>query len=481
MIVCSTFAGRTVAVFGLGRSGLTAVASLKAGGANVIAWDDGESARARAGELDVAVADLANIDWSDIAALVLAPGVPLTHPAPHWTVEKARAAEVDIIGDTELFFRARDEAARDLGIVPRVIAITGTNGKSTTSALTAHLLADAGCDVALGGNIGDAVLGLEAFDGSRIYVIEFSSYQIDLTPSLHPQGAALLNVTPDHLDRHGSLEHYAAVKARVFKQLETGDTAVVGIDDPLSAAIAKHIPPAATRIKITTSAQIDDGLAVRNGKLFVHRAGTPIEAADFSANLALRGAHNGQNVAAAWMLATAMDVTPEALQRGLASFAGLAHRLEYVGHLPKPDGRVLFVNDSKGTNAEAAGHALAAFDDIFWIAGGRAKDGGISGLAERFDRLRAAFLIGEAADDFAATLRALGGDTDAITLSGELDRAVEQATTAAVASPIAEPVVLLSPAAASFDQFADFEKRGDAFRKKLRALPGFVPASEEHH
>ncbi|MEL7544926.1 MAG: UDP-N-acetylmuramoyl-L-alanine--D-glutamate ligase, partial [Pseudomonadota bacterium] len=437
MIICNTFAGRTVAVFGLGRSGLTAAASLKAGGAEVVAWDDGEFGRARASELGVTVADLAEIDWSHIAALVLAPGVPLTHPKPHWTVEKARGAGVEIIGDTELFFRARDEAARDLGAVPRVLAITGTNGKSTTSALTAHLLGEAGCEVSLGGNIGDAVLGLAPFDATRVYVIEFSSYQIDLTPSLHPQGAALLNITPDHLDRHGSLEHYAAVKARIFQQLGAGDTAVVGIDDPLSAAIAKHIPPAATPIRITTGADSSDGLAARDGKLFLYRDGTPIEAADFSSNLALRGAHNGQNVAAAWMLATAMDVPPEALQRGLNTFAGLAHRLEYVGHLPKPGGRVLFVNDSKGTNAEAAGHALTAFDDIFWIAGGRAKDGGIAGLTDCFDRLRAAFLIGESAEDFAATLRALGADEEAVALCGQLDRAVEQATTAAVASPAA--------------------------------------------
>ncbi|MEL7239470.1 MAG: UDP-N-acetylmuramoyl-L-alanine--D-glutamate ligase, partial [Planctomycetota bacterium] len=398
-----------------------------------------------------------------------------------------------MIGDTELFFRARADAASHLGHTPRIIAITGTNGKSTTSALTAHLLMSAGVPCALGGNIGDAVLGLPEFDTTRVYVVELSSYQIDLTPSLHPSAAALLNITPDHLDRHGTLQNYAAVKARIFAQLGAGDTAVVALDDPLCRAIAAHIPSSATRVTITAeatpasqdpahaadltadlTAEIIADLIAEQGRLFLRRDDRRIEAATFADNIALAGAHNGQNVAAAWMLASAVGTPPDALQHGLATFPGLAHRLEFVGHLPKRDGRILFVNDSKGTNADAAAHALAAFDDVFWIAGGRAKEGGIEPLAEHFPRVRSAFLVGEAARDFAATLE---GHCP-VAISGDVGRAVVEATTAAAQSPSTSPVVLLSPAAASFDQFADFEARGDAFKAKLADLPGFVSAAE---
>ncbi len=470
MIPITTFAGRTVAVFGLARSGLATAASLLEGGATVWAWDDGEVGRIAADEAGLTLVDLNTADWSQVAALVLSPGVPLTHPEPHWTVQRARDAGVEIIGDTELFFRERSAVNSNA----KVIAITGTNGKSTTTALVAHILRQAGVPTELGGNIGEAVLGLAPLADDRVYVIEFSSYQIDLTPSLHPNAAALLNISPDHLDRHGTLENYAAVKARIFSNLESADTAVIGVDDPVSATIAKHIPRGPGVVHVSVESELENGIIGRDGKLFVMSNGAEMECADLSDNLALRGQHNWQNAAAAYILASAAGVAPGDISAGLASFPGLAHRLEFVGHLPRPVGRILFVNDSKGTNAEAAGRALAAYDDIFWIAGGRAKDGGITELREHFPRVRHAFLVGEAANDFATTL---DGHVET-TVSETIPQAIVQATTAAVQSGLENPVVLLSPAAASFDQFPNFEIRGDAFRKKLMALPGFVPAGE---
>lgn len=471
MIEITTFAGRTVAVFGLARSGLAAAAALIEGGATVWAWDDGEAGRAAAEKAGLTLVDLSTADWSQIAALVLAPGVPLTHPEPHWTVKRAQASGVEIIGDMELFFRERAAT----GSKAKVIAITGTNGKSTTTALVAHILRTAGRATELGGNIGEAILGLAPLDDERVYVIEFSSYQIDLTPSIHPNAASLLNISPDHLDRHGSIENYAGVKARIFSRLTSADTAVVGVDDLFSATIAKHIPRGPGVVHVSVEGELENGIIGRDGKLFVMSNGTALECADLSDTLALRGKHNWQNAATAYILASAVGVAPEDITRGLATFPGLAHRLEFVGHLPRPDGRILFVNDSKGTNAEAAARALAAYDDIFWIAGGRAKEGGITELAPHFSRVRQAFLVGESADDFATTL---DGQVPSVN-SQTIPQAVVQATTAAVQSGLKTPVVLLSPAAASFDQFPNFEIRGDAFREKLADLPGFVPAGSD--
>ncbi|MGI9423928.1 MAG: UDP-N-acetylmuramoyl-L-alanine--D-glutamate ligase, partial [Hyphomicrobiaceae bacterium] len=456
MIPVTTFAGRTVAVFGLARSGLATAAALIEGGAAVWAWDDGEKGREAAEKAGLTTVDLAEADWSEIAALVLSPGVPLTHPEPHWTVKRAHDAGVEIIGDTELFFRERAAT----GSQARVIAITGTNGKSTTTALVAHILRNAGVPTELGGNIGDAILGLEPLQDDRAYVIEFSSYQIDLTPSLHPNAAALLNISPDHLDRHGTLENYAAVKARIFANLTASDTAVIGVDDPLSAAIAEHIPKGPGVVHVSVTHDLADGIRGKDAKLWTVSNGDAVECADLSANLALRGKHNWQNAAVAYVLTSAVGVTPDAITAGLATFPGLEHRLEFVGQVVTPNGQILFLNDSKGTNAEAAAHALAAYNDIFWIAGGQAKDGGIEDLRPLFPRVRHAYLVGESAEDFAATL----GDDTPSTNSGTIAKAVIQATTDAAKSGLPAPVVLLSPAAASFDQFPNFEIRGQAFK-----------------
>ncbi|MCC0804805.1 UDP-N-acetylmuramoyl-L-alanine--D-glutamate ligase [Methylobacterium sp. W2] len=452
MTPATTFAGRTVALFGLGGSGLATALSLQAGGARVVAWDDSPVGQARAREQGITVADLRSADWSGFAALILAPGVPLTHPVPHWSVDLARAAGIEIIGDVELFCRERAKIAPDAPFV----AITGTNGKSTTTALIAHILSDAGLDVQMGGNIGTAILSLEPPAPGRYHVIELSSFQIDLTPSLNPSVGVLLNITPDHLDRHGTMENYAAIKERL---IQGSAFVVIGVDDEPSRAIAdRHRGPL---VRIGVALQDVDGLTVRDG-IVAGRSGEAI--ADLSGIGSLRGAHNWQNAAVAIAVAQALDVADGRIASALTSFPGLPHRMEEVGRR----GRVLFVNDSKATNADSTEKALTAFRDIHWILGGKPKKGGIDLLAPLFDRVAHAYLIGAASDAFAATLEG----TVPYTRCGTLDVATKQAAEAAARSEAPEPVVLLSPACASYDQFKSFEDRGDQFRALVRGLIG---------
>jgi UDP-N-acetylmuramoylalanine--D-glutamate ligase len=464
MIEARTFAGRNVAVFGMGMSGLAAARSLIAGGAAVSVWDDGERGREAARAAGFALCDLKCADWTAIDALVLAPGVPLTHPEPHWTVKLARASGTEIIGDTEIFVRERKRS----GTAAKVIAITGTNGKSTTTALTQHILAAAGLDAVLGGNIGKPVLELPAFADGRHYVIEFSSFQLDLTPSLDPGVAVLLNITPDHLDRHGSLEHYAAVKETVFRNARA---AVIGADDSYCNAIAERAAAKATRVvRISACQALQTGVYAEGSELFEAAEGMVQNRASLAGIGSLRGAHNAQNAAAALAAARSLDLPWGELAGALKSFPGLAHRMEEVRRL----GPVLFINDSKATNAEAAERALLSFSNIYWIAGGRAKAGGIASLAPHFPRIKKAYLIGEAAPDFAATLRG----SVAFSHSETLTRAVAEAAADARADRAEEAVVLLSPACASYDQFPNFEVRGEAFRSLAQALPASAAESE---
>ena len=468
MIKATTFAGQKVAVFGMARSGVAAGVALRAGGAAVLAADDSEAGRERAREAGFEPQDLRDIDWSSLAALVLAPGVPLTHPEPHWTVKMARAAGVEVIGDTELF--VREIAGQGSGA--KVVAITGTNGKSTTTALTAHVLGAAGRKVSVGGNIGAPVLALEPLEDERIYVIEFSSYQIDLTPSLAPDAGALLNLAPDHLDRHGTLENYAAVKARMFARQGPDTVSVVGVDDDLSRDIAKSVAQERVRrVSVLCGPNMGEiagnGTCVADGELVRVAAGGETERISLDGILSLRGAHNGQNAAVAWELAAALGLTSAEVAAGLRTFPGLAHRMQAFAR----NGKVVFVNDSKATNADAAGHALAAFDEIFWIAGGRAKEGGIAGLQDRLGAVRKVYLVGEAAQMLAGQLP---GNLPAI-IAGTVESAARMAFHDASASDGAEPVVLLSPACASFDQFPDFEARGRAFEAAVMALSGTAP------
>jgi UDP-N-acetylmuramoylalanine--D-glutamate ligase len=465
MIPITTFADKKVALFGLGASGLASASALLAGGADVVAFDDTQASVEQAHAAGIPTEDLRHIDWSKIAALVLAPGVPLTHPAPHWTVGLARNAAVEVIGDIELFCRERRRVAPHAPF----IAITGTNGKSTTTALVAHLFKSANYDVQLGGNIGTAILSLEPPAPGRVHVIECSSFQIDLAPSLDPSIGILLNVTEDHLDRHGTIAEYAAIKERLVIGVQRDGTAIVGVDDNWCQAVADRIGRAGKRIeRISVRRPLSDGLYIEGDRVMRAAGGTARAVVHIGGIGSLRGAHNAQNAAAATAAGLALGLAPETIQKGLTSFPGLAHRMEQVGR----QANVLFVNDSKATNADAAARALASFTDIFWIAGGKAKSGGITSLSGYFPRIRKAYLIGEAAGPFAGTLQ---GKVPFV-VAGTLDRAVELAAHDAQAAGLAEPVVLLSPACASYDQFRNFELRGAAFRDAVKALPGLVPA-----
>jgi UDP-N-acetylmuramoylalanine--D-glutamate ligase len=461
MIPVTTFSGRKVAVFGLGGSGLVSASALLAGGADVVGWDDNAETIAKATSAGIPTADLRHIDWSKVAALVLAPGAPLTHPVPHWSVALARAAAVEVIGDIELFCRERRAHAPNAPFV----AITGTNGKSTTTALTAHLVASAGYDAQMGGNIGTAILSLEPARAGRVHVIECSSYQIDLAPTLDPSVGILINVTEDHLDRHGTLAHYAAVKERLVAGVQEGGMAIVGVDDTWCAAAADRIERAGNRpVRVSVRRPLPDGLYVEAEQIMQAAGGASRAIVRLGGIGSLRGLHNAQNAACATGAALALGMSPQTIQQGLVSFPGLAHRMEQVAH----KGRVLFVNDSKATNADSTAQALACFADMFWIAGGKPKTGGLASLTGFFPRIRKAYLIGEAAAGFAGELE---GKVPHI-VAGTLDRAVELAARDAEASDVSEPVVLLSPACASFDQYRNFEVRGDKFRELVLALPG---------
>jgi UDP-N-acetylmuramoylalanine--D-glutamate ligase len=468
MIPVTTFAGRKVAVFGLGGSGLVSASALLAGGADVIAGDDGEDRMTQARSAGIPTADLRKIDWSRVAALVLAPGIPLTHPEPHWVVKLAQASGVEIIGDIELFCRERRARAPAAPFV----AITGTNGKSTTTALIAHLLRNAKRDVQMGGNIGTAVLSLEPLHTKRDYVVECSSYQIDLAPTIDPTVGILINLSEDHLDRHGTLEHYGAVKERLVAGVPDGGTAVVGVDDVFCAAAADRAARTSKRVvRISVLHALTDGIYIDGEQIMLAEKGVTRAVALLGGIGSLRGRHNAQNAACAVAAALALGLDARTIQEGLWSFPGLAHRMEQIGKI----GSVLFVNDSKATNADSSAQALACFENIFWIAGGKPKTGGITSLEKFFPRIRKTFLIGEASDEFAVTLEGKVPYEKVVTM----DRAVAAAAREAAASGLPDPVVLLSPACASFDQYRNFEVRGDVFRSLVKALPGLTPAGRK--
>ena len=462
MTPVESFRDHHIAVFGLGGSGLSTIRALREGGAHIAAWDDSEKSREVALNKNMPIVDLSQVDWSSYRALVLAPGVPLTHPAPHWSVKKAQAAGLPIIGDIELFCLER---ARRAPTSP-FVAITGTNGKSTTTSLIAHLLKTAKRDVALGGNIGTAVLDLPPPAASLYHVLECSSFQIDLAPSLAPTIGVLLNITPDHLDRHGTMENYAAVKERL---VALSDTAIIGIDDEWCRAIAKRRQDAGRPLITLSMAEKAGSDYLIEGARISKRTGTGfMPLVDLSSIPTLRGVHNTQNAAAAIAAASALGVNMDDIRHGLETFPGLAHRLEIIGHI----GRALIINDSKATNADATEKALMSFPDgLFWIAGGRAKEGGIEPLKPLFNRVKKAYLIGEAAQDFSRSLR----DDVPFEMSGTMDNALSQALEDAEASKVDTPVILLSPACASYDQFKNFEERGDRFRALVQSQSGFKP------
>lgn len=458
-ILIPDVAQRFVAVLGLARSGLVAAQALRASDARVWAWDDNEAARGRAAVEGLRLVDLEYADWSQPEFLLLSPGIPHSFPKPHPVTERARAHNKPIIGDIELLLRAAPEAT--------YVGITGTNGKSTTTALTGHVLGQIGRTVETGGNIGAPVLALERLGSDGTYVLEFSSYQLELTPSLACRVAVLLNITPDHLDRHGGMDGYIAAKAHVFAGNDPHRAAVIGIDDAHCRALRERLAsanhPRIVPISVETTAP--GGIYVSNGRLIDDLDGRAAPVADLARFVTLPGSHNWQNAAAAYATARLLGAAPAAIVEAIASFPGLAHRQERIA---ERDG-VLYINDSKATNGEAAAKALACYDNIYWIIGGVPKEGGLAATRVLWNRVRRAYLIGDAADQFADEL----GDAVPHEHGGTLEVAVAAASDAARRD--GGGVVLLSPACASFDQFRNFEERGEAFRAAVSELLG-VPA-----
>ena len=456
MIELPFFYGLPVAVMGLGKSGLAAARALQASGAEVWAWDDSEDRRAEAREAEIPLVDLNACNWTEVPSLILSPGIPDRFPEPHPVAAAARAAGAEIIGDIELLGRARPDAS--------YIGITGTNGKSTTTALIGHILKLSGRDCEVGGNLGPSVMDFEMLDTSGSYVLEMSSYQLERTFSITFDVAVLLNISPDHLDRHGGIEGYVAAKRNIFRRQTAPRTAVIGVDDETCRRIHEELAAAGDQVIVPISGEgpVAGGVYVEDGVLFDDSEGRKVPALPLFEVATLPGLHNAQNAAAAYAACKAAGVDPAVIAACIRSFPGLAHRQEIVARI---DG-VTYVNDSKATNAEATARALACYDGIHWILGGRAKEGGLAGLERYYPKVTRAYLIGEAAADFAT---ALDGRVET-ELCGDLETAVAAAHKAAGAA--GEGVVLLSPACASFDQFANFEARGDSFRALVEALPG---------
>jgi UDP-N-acetylmuramoylalanine--D-glutamate ligase len=439
-----------VAVMGLGKSGLATARALRDSGAEVRVWDDNPASRAAAEAEGFTVVDLATADLSDLTTIVWSPGIPHTFPKPHPVAERARALGIELICDIELLGRAERDCA--------FIGITGTNGKSTTTTLVGHILAAAGRKAAVGGNLGTPVLTFDPIGSGNTCVLEMSSYQLELTHSITFDIAVLLNITPDHLARHGGMEGYIAAKKLIFHRQTWPRTAVIGVDDEHCRKIHADLVATGDQRVWPISAQgpVAGGVYAADGWLVDDTGGEAVRVAELSALPTLLGAHNWQNAAAAFATCKAAGLSVPAIVAAMATFPGLAHRQQLVGTL---DG-VRFVNDSKATNADATEKALATFDPIYWILGGQAKDTGLNGLERYMGRVRHAFLIGEAQDQFAAWLDAQGV---AHTRCGTLDVATAKAAGMALAERLEGSCVLLSPACASWDQFANFEKRGDAF------------------
>ncbi len=445
MITAPAYQGQSIGVFGLARSGLATVHSLVASGATVFAWDDNIEAREK---VSACAHDLYIMDFDLLDALVLAPGIPLTHPAPHPLVVKAQAANVPIISDLDVF-----EAARSTLPQHKLVGITGTNGKSTTTALVGHILGEAGLPVAIGGNIGTGVLALDPLPEGGVYVLELSSFQLDLCQKLACDVGILLNITPDHLDRHGSMDAYVGAKQRLFSLQPQSAVPVVGIDDDYCRSIAQHCPSV---VPVSVKSQVSGGVSAENG-LLTYETGGEINTIDIRALASLRGQHNWQNAAAAFAACRALGIEPATIVKGLESFPGLAHRQEPVPFDPA----ITVVNDSKATNVDAASRALKTFDNIRWIAGGRSKDKDFCGLSGALKSVRKAYLMGEDAEAIASILPPAMPRVLHPTMLDALSQALDDAETG--------DTVLLSPACTAFDQYRDFEHRGDAFKAAVAA------------
>ncbi len=460
MIEVPQFTGKKVAVMGLGRSGLAAARALQKSGAEVLAWDDDAAKREQAAEVaaEATIVDLAATDWSDLETLILSPGIPHTHPEPHPVALRARNASAEIVSDVEVLFRAHCQAG--------YIGVTGTNGKSTTTALISHVLGENSVAVEAGGNLGVPALALEPIKRPGFYVLEMSSFQLELTHSAEFDAAVLLNISADHLDRHGGLHGYIAAKKMIFAGQRAGATAVIGIDDEPCAKIYQELKGAGQLKVIPISGQqhVAGGVYALDGVLYDDLDSVNAAVLPLAEVPALPGAHNAQNAAAAYGSLRAVGLTANEIAGAISSYQGLPHRQEVAAII---DG-VRYVNDSKATNPDATARALACYDTIYWIAGGRDKEGGMASIKPHLAHVRRAFLIGEAAGRIAATFE---GRLDTV-ISSDLGSAVQAAHAQASADRRPGAVVLLSPACASFDQFTDFEARGREFCNLVAALPG---------
>ncbi len=466
MIDVFPYAGFPIAVFGLGRSGIASALALQKSTAEVWAWDDSESARDTARDAGVTLVDLNDCDWSELMTLVLSPGVPLHHPEPHPIVTLAKAAGCEVIGDIELLARTQRDAS--------YVGVTGTNGKSTTTALIGHILQVSGREAEVGGNLGMAALTLMPLGHEGIYVLEMSSYQLDLTVSITFDVAVLLNITPDHLDRHGGMNGYVAAKKSIFNRQTRPRTAVIGVDDDQARAVYDELVAADDQRVIPVSGHqtLSGGVYVNGGVLIDDMYGAAVPVMDLKTVATLPGEHNWQNAAAAYAAARATGVAAHAVMACINSYPGLAHRQELVERVDD----ILFVNDSKATNPDAAAKALGSYKDIYWIAGGRAKGSGLDAIVPHLGNVRHAYLIGEAADAMKGQLE----PQVSCTVSGDLKKATAAAHARAVSDGVGHgAVVLLSPACASFDQFSSFEARGNAFKGLVETLPGTHTDAED--
>lgn len=466
MIPVQGVQGQKIAVLGLGRSGLATARALKAGGAEPLLWDDSAEARAKAEAEGFACTDLMrNGAFDGVAALITSPGIPHLYPQPNKVIARALALGVPVDNDIGLFFRSFATTAWDnFEVAPKVVCVTGSNGKSTTTALIHHILTVAGRPTQMAGNIGRGALDIDPPQDGEVVVLELSSYQTELARALTPDVAVFTNLSPDHLDRHHGMGGYFAAKRRLFA--EGGpDRCIIGVDELEGQFLAGQLAQGREDdrvIRISSGQKLDDfgwSVFARKGFLAEWRRGKQVASIDLREIPGLPGAHNHQNACAAYAATRALGIAPRVIEGALHSFAGLPHRSQLVGER----GGVRFINDSKATNVDSAAKALQAFPRIRWIVGGMGKDGGIAALQPFLGSVVKAYLIGFSARDFALQI----GDTPH-EICETMDRAVARA--AAEAEP--GEVVLLAPAAASFDQYPNFEKRGEDFTAKVRALIG---------
>lgn len=458
MIKVDQFEGQSVVVLGLGKSGTCTAKALQKSGANVIAWDDSPVCRAEATAAGIPVLDPCNCDWSVISALVLSPGIPHTYPVPHPIVVRAKAAGVALLSDIDLLSKAQKSS--------KSVGITGTNGKSTTTALIGHIISQTRQPVQVGGNIGIPVLCLDSLGADGIYVLELSSYQLELSRNVAHDISILLNISPDHLARHGGFDGYVASKQLIFQSQRKGQVAVIGIDDPECYKIYESLKATGLKNVIPISAcnEIEGGVYFKGGQLVDDAFASHEILLDLNSAPNSCTVKNMQNVAAAYVACRSLGISKQIIIPSLKSFQGLEHRQEKIATIDRVD----YINDSKATNEAAVEQALNSYDNIFWILGGRSKTNAIDCLSEYFPKIRHAYLIGESAPTFAGFLE---GKLD-YTIAGTLENAVIQARKGALASNLSHPIVLLSPACESFDQFNNFEHRGNIFKDIVKALPG---------